>query len=65
MGRAEAYAMQNPPTASLVDGFGNGLGYGAILMVTAFVRGCLVQEPFLVFLSFLLRPKGVGTRRMA
>jgi Na+-transporting NADH:ubiquinone oxidoreductase subunit D len=38
MGRAEAYAMQNPPTASLVDGFGNGLGYGAILMVTAFVR---------------------------
>ena len=38
MGRAEAFAMQNPPTASLVDGFGNGLGYGAILMVTAFVR---------------------------
>ena len=38
MGRAEAYAMQNPPTASLIDGFGNGLGYGAILMVTAFVR---------------------------
>ena len=38
MGRAEAYAMQNPPTASLVDGFGNGLGYGAILMVTAVVR---------------------------
>ena len=38
MGRAEAYAMQNPPTASLVDGFGNGPGYGAILMVTAFVR---------------------------
>jgi len=38
MGRAEAYAMQNPPTASLVDGFGNGLGYGAILMVTASVR---------------------------
>ena len=30
--------MQNPPTARLVDGFGNGLGYGAILMVTAFVR---------------------------
>ena len=38
MGRAEAYAMQNPPTASLVDGFGNGLGYGAILMATAFIR---------------------------
>ena len=38
MGRAEAYAMQNPPTMSIVDGFGNGLGYGAILMATAFVR---------------------------
>ena len=38
MGRAEAYAMQNPPTMSLVDGFGNGLGYGAILMMTAFIR---------------------------
>ena len=38
MGRAEAYAMQNPPGRSLVDGLGNGLGYGAILMLTAFVR---------------------------
>ena len=27
MGRAEAFAMQNPPTLSLVDGLGNGLGY--------------------------------------
>ena len=38
MGRAEAYAMQNPPVMSLVDGIGNGLGYGAILMGTAFFR---------------------------
>ena len=38
MGRAEAYAMQNPPTASLVDGFGNGLGCGGIFMATAFIR---------------------------
>jgi Na+-transporting NADH:ubiquinone oxidoreductase subunit D len=41
MGRAEAYAMQNPPGMSLIDGLGNGLGYGAILMVTAFVRELL------------------------
>ena len=41
MGRAEAYAMQNPPVLSLVDGLGNGLGYGAILMLTAFVRELL------------------------
>lgn len=38
MGRAEAYAMQNPPGPSLLDGLGNGLGYGAVLMLTAFVR---------------------------
>ena len=41
MGRAEAYAMQNPPVLSLVDGLGNGLGYGAILMGTALVRELL------------------------
>jgi len=38
MGRAEAYAMQNPPVLSLVDGIGNGLGYGAILVGTAVLR---------------------------
>ena len=41
MGRAEAYAMQNPPGPSLLDGLGNGLGYGLILMVTALVRELL------------------------
>lgn len=38
MGRAEAFAMKNPPLASFVDGVGNGLGYGLILMLVAFVR---------------------------
>ena len=38
MGRAEAYAMQNTPSMSLIDGVGNGLGYGLILMATAFLR---------------------------
>ena len=38
MGRAEGYAMSNPPIASFVDGIGNGLGYGFILMSVAFVR---------------------------
>ena len=33
--------MQNPPTMSLIDGFGNGLGYGAMLMGTAFFRELL------------------------
>ena len=38
MGRAEAYAMANPPGASFIDGIGNGLGYSLILIAVAFVR---------------------------
>ncbi|MBW7864250.1 MAG: NADH:ubiquinone reductase (Na(+)-transporting) subunit D [Candidatus Hydrogenedens sp.] len=38
MGRAEGYAMQNPPMASFLDGIGNGLGYSAILIILAFIR---------------------------
>jgi Na+-transporting NADH:ubiquinone oxidoreductase subunit D len=38
MGRAEAFAMQNPPGLSLLDGLGNGLGYSAVLIVTAILR---------------------------
>jgi len=38
MGRAEAFAMKNPPIDSFIDGVGNGLGYGLILMMVGFVR---------------------------
>ena len=38
MGRAEAYAMKSPPKESCLDGIGNGLGYGAILLAVAFLR---------------------------
>jgi Na+-transporting NADH:ubiquinone oxidoreductase subunit D len=38
MGRAEAYAMQNTPGMSVMDGIGNGLGYSVILLATAFLR---------------------------
>ncbi len=38
MGRAEAFAMQNPPVMSIVDGIGNGLGYALILLMTAAIR---------------------------
>ena len=38
MGRAEAFAMKNPPVASFIDGIGNGLGYGLILMLVGFFR---------------------------
>ena len=38
MGRAEAFAMKNPPVASFVDGIGNGLGYSVVLLSVAVVR---------------------------
>lgn len=38
MGRAEAYAMKNPPIPSFIDGLGNGIGYSVILLILAFVR---------------------------
>ncbi|MCL6282729.1 NADH:ubiquinone reductase (Na(+)-transporting) subunit D [Ruegeria sp. 2012CJ41-6] len=38
MGRAEAFAMKNPPMASFIDGIGNGLGYGLILLLVGFIR---------------------------
>ena len=41
MGRAEAFAMQNTPGKSFLDGLGNGLGYGGILMSVAFFREIL------------------------
>lgn len=41
MGRAEAFAMKEKPLASFVDGIGNGLGYGFILVIVAFFRELL------------------------
>ncbi|HEX7720385.1 MAG TPA: NADH:ubiquinone reductase (Na(+)-transporting) subunit D [Woeseiaceae bacterium] len=38
MGRAEAFAMQNPPWISFLDGIGNGLGYSAVLIALGIVR---------------------------
>jgi len=38
MGRAEGYAMKNPPLESFMDGIGNGLGYSLILIIVAFFR---------------------------
>jgi Na+-transporting NADH:ubiquinone oxidoreductase subunit D len=41
LGRAEAFAMKNPPVLSFFDGIGNGLGYSLILLVVAFFRELL------------------------
>lgn len=41
MGRAEAFAMSNPPIPSFMDGIGNGLGYSAVLLFVASIREIL------------------------
>ena len=41
LGRAEAFAVKNGPWASLLDGIGNGLGYGLVLLIVATVREIL------------------------
>lgn len=38
MGRVEAFALSNKPLPSLLDGIGNGLGYGGVLVLIAFFR---------------------------
>ncbi|MGH1469946.1 MAG: NADH:ubiquinone reductase (Na(+)-transporting) subunit D [Cellvibrionaceae bacterium] len=52
MGRAEAFAMKNPPVPSFLDGIGNGLGYSALLLALGFIRelfgaGKLFEIPIL------------------
>ena len=52
MGRAEAFAMQNSPIPSIVDGVANGLGYAVILAIIGFVRellgtGCVLGHTVL------------------
>ncbi|MBP7644859.1 MAG: NADH:ubiquinone reductase (Na(+)-transporting) subunit D [Saprospiraceae bacterium] len=50
MGRLEAYAMANRPWRSFLDGIGNGLGYGIILIVVAFFRELLGKGSVFGFL---------------
>ncbi len=38
LGRAEAFAMKNPPMISMLDGLGNGLGYSLVLIIVGAVR---------------------------
>lgn len=58
MGRAEAYAMQNGPLDSFLDGLGNGLGYSLILVATAFFRELLGSGSLFGF--SILRPVTEG-----
>lgn len=49
MGRAEAFAMKNPPLPSFIDGIGNGLGYSAMLIALATIRELLGSGKLLGF----------------
>ena len=49
MGRLEAFAMQNKPLASLIDGVGNGLGYAMILVIVGGVRELLGRGSLMGF----------------
>lgn len=49
MGRAEAYALQNPPVHSILDGVGNGLGYSTVLIAVGFFRELLGSGKILGF----------------
>ena len=49
MGRLEAFALSNKPWVSFLDGFGNGLGYGIILVIVAFFRELLGSGTLLGF----------------
>ena len=58
MGRAEAFAMQNPPRISALDGLGNGLGYGLLVMLVAFLRALFGSGKFFGFT--VLQPVSEG-----
>jgi Na+-transporting NADH:ubiquinone oxidoreductase subunit D len=58
MGRAEAYAMANPPAASFLDGIGNGLGYSLVLISVSFIRELLGSGKLLGFSVLKLTTEG-------
>lgn len=49
MGRLEAFALGNGPWESFLDGIGNGLGYGAVLVAVGFFRELLGSGTLLGF----------------
>ncbi len=58
MGRAEAFAMQNGPKLSILDGIGNGLGYSLVLILVAFFRELFGSGS--LFGIMLLKPVTMG-----
>lgn len=62
MGRAEAYALQNPPHLSFLDGLGNGLGYSLILLLVASFREILGSG---TWLGWRVLPSGYPANGLA
>lgn len=62
MGRAEAYALQNPPHLSFLDGLGNGLGYSLILLLVASFREILGSG---TWFGWRVLPSGYPTNGLA
>jgi Na+-transporting NADH:ubiquinone oxidoreductase subunit D len=58
MGRAEAFAMQNGPISSILDGIGNAFGYSMFLLVTAALRELLGAGKLLGYVVFPLVSEG-------
>lgn len=58
LGRAEAYALKNPPVMSLLDGIGNGLGYSFILLFVGFFRELLGSGKLLGYTILPLDTEG-------
>ncbi len=58
MGRAEAFALQNKPVDSFLDGIGNGIGYSFILIVVGFIRELFGSGKLLGFSIFPLNTDG-------
>ncbi len=58
MGRAEGYAMANPPWESFLDGVGNGLGYSAVLLLVAATRELFGAGKIFGYMVFRTTPDG-------
>jgi Na+-transporting NADH:ubiquinone oxidoreductase subunit D len=58
MGRAEAFALKNPPTLSILDGLGNGFGYTFVLLFVGFFRELFGSGKLLGYTIFTLNTEG-------
>jgi Na+-transporting NADH:ubiquinone oxidoreductase subunit D len=58
LGRAEAFASQNPPGISFIDGIGNGLGYSVVLLIVGSVRELFGSGTLLGMTVFPLQSEG-------